>query len=333
MNPLFPTGWHCVGRAPRAKRRAPRAALWAVAACLAAAAPGGARTIYWSNDPDMDNRTSTGGAMDAGFRFELGVFDAGFTPTAANVAEWHARWTAAQRAPYNPDHGYFTAKHVVTSNTEPFAAGTQAYIWGFRGDALSGEWILLAAPAWLWPQADPMAFPLEWFVKDADTCVLGTVVDGNMTSAAVAGARPPDTNWTQWQAAELAGEPLDGPADDPDRDGTDNLLEFVFGTPPTRPGPPPQMPATLAGGFLQVTIPRRIDHPALLTVEVSSDLTEWDAGPEATVVVADDLAALVVRDLTPLGAGAPRRFMRLRADLPAPPAPQGAPTSRRLLRR
>ena len=82
------------------------------------------------------------------------------------------------------------------------------------------------------------------------------------------------------------------------------------------------MPAevvTLAGQrYLQITIPRRSDHPALLTVEVSSDLTTWNSGPTFTEVVSDTPAALVVRDLTPLGTGTPRRFMRLHAELPAP---------------
>jgi len=130
------------------------------------------------------------------------------------------------------------------------------------------------------------------------------------------------TTWEQWQLTELAGEALNGPNDDPDHDGTPNLLEYVFGTSPLQAGAPTATPVeivTLAGQrFLQITIPRRIDHPAALTVEVSSDLTTWDAGPMFTEVVSDTPAALVVRDLTPLGTGTPQRFMRLQAELSTP---------------
>ena len=130
------------------------------------------------------------------------------------------------------------------------------------------------------------------------------------------------STWAQWQATELAGEARNGPNDDPDGDGTPNLLEFVFGTPPLQAGPPTATPVeivTIAGQrFLQITIPRRSDHLALLSVQVSSDLANWQSGPEFTTVVYDDEAGLVVRDRTPLGADAPKRFMRLRAEVPAP---------------
>ena len=38
----------------------------------------------------------------------------------------------------------------------------------------------------------------------------------------------------------------------------------------------------------------------------------------ATAVISDTPAALVVRDLTPIGSGAAKRFMRLKAELPTP---------------
>ena len=130
------------------------------------------------------------------------------------------------------------------------------------------------------------------------------------------------TPWSQWQATEFAGEPLNGPLDDPDHDGTPNLLEFAFGTPPRAVGAPTATPVeivTITGQrFLQMTIPRRNDHPATLNVMVSSDLINWDAGPAFTVEVSNTPAALVVRDLTPLSPGVPQRFMRLKAELPAP---------------
>ena len=132
----------------------------------------------------------------------------------------------------------------------------------------------------------------------------------------------PTTTWAQWQVTNLAGEALNGPNDDPDHDGTPNLLEYVFGTPSRVAQAPTAMPLEIVtvGGqrFLQITIPRLADHPAVLSVEVSSDLTHWQAGPTFTTVVSDGPAALVVRDLTPLVAGAPMRFMRLVAEVSTP---------------
>ena len=103
-------------------------------------------------------------------------------------------------------------------------------------------------------------------------------------------------------------------------DGTPNLLEYVCGTPPLQAGATVAMPVevvTVAGQrHLQITVPRRSDRPAVLTVEVSADLTKWISGPGVTEVVSETPVAWVVRDLRPLGAGKPKRFMRVRATVP-----------------
>jgi hypothetical protein len=95
-------------------------------------------------------------------------------------------------------------------------------------------------------------------------------------------------------------------------------LEFVFGTPPMSAGPPAATPVTLPGGHLQMTIPRRADRPALLTVEVSGDLSDWRSGEAATQIVEDGASVLVVRDLTASGPLHPARFMRLKVESAAP---------------
>lgn len=77
-------------------------------------------------------------------------------------------------------------------------------------------------------------------------------------------------------------------------------------------------PVTIASGFLQISIPRRIDHTADLTTEVSSDLALWQSGPAHTTIITNSPSVLVVRDLTPLDSANPRRFMRLKASLPSP---------------
>jgi hypothetical protein len=52
------------------------------------------------------------------------------------------------------------------------------------------------------------------------------------------------------------------------------------------------------------------DRAVFIRVQVCSDLTTWREGSEFTEVVSGDPAALVVRDLTPLGGGAPKRKCR-----------------------
>ncbi|MEI7910134.1 MAG: hypothetical protein WCK77_10895 [Verrucomicrobiota bacterium] len=299
--------------------------------CIAALAGADAvaQSIQWNSTRGATNRTSAGGTMTSGFSFELGIFKNGFVPSPANRALWAANWVAAQRVAYDAGpNQQFAAQWNVIDNLAPFSQGTAAYVWGFQGGVNSSEWLLFRKSDWTWPAASPSGpppFPLTWLAASA-TAVLGTInASGSpvlMQSAAVTDAASPATTWLQWQASELAGVALNGPSDDPDHDGTSNLLEFVFGTPPTQAGAPPATPVAVvmvAGQrFLQMTVPRRVDHPATLTVQVTSNLANWSSGPAATVVVTDSPAALVVRDLTPLGGAAPQRFMRLKAELATP---------------
>jgi hypothetical protein len=71
-----------------------------------------------------------------------------------------------------------------------------------------------------------------------------------------------------------------------------------------------QLAAVSSQQFLQLTLARRIDHPAKLTVEVSSDLFHWSS--DSTQVIANTPAALIVRDLLPVQEGS--RFMRVKAE-------------------
>lgn len=276
-------------------------------------------TITWSSEANAVNLTSTGALMDGGFRFELGVFNGSFVPGPGNTAEWAAHWSAAKRSAYDPSTKRFSSSVVVSDNTAPFTVGKPAYVWGFRTSPAGGEWILFRSASWTWPDSGqfPPSFH-EWYAKDA-TAVLGAIHSSGipclMQSAAVTDA-PPATSWEQWRSERLAGESSNGPGDDPDHDGTPNLLEFVFDTPPDSAGPPTATPVALVDGHLQITIPRRPDHSATLVVEVSDDLEHWHSGAGETTVVSDGPAALVVADLTPLDSGHPRRFMRLKAGLP-----------------
>lgn len=278
-----------------------------------------AETIDWFSLPGSTNLTGSYAPMSSSFNFELGVFKGSFVPTAANVAQWSANWVPAQRVAYDGTNNYFEGRFTVVNNTAPFTVGKAAYVWGFQTGAASSEWILFCNSEWTWPAPNPMnPFGLDWNVGTA-TALIGSIdADGSpflMKSAAV-------TTWQQWRDVELAGEPLKAPNDDPDRDGVSNLLEFVFATPPRQAGLPPATPVEIVTSnsqqFQQITLPRRMDHLATLTVQVSPDLTSWTSGPAATVVISNSPAALVTRDLTPLGSAAPKRFMRLKAELALP---------------
>jgi hypothetical protein len=276
----------------------------------------GAQNISWFSDAQNTNLDGSGAAMDAGFQFELGVFSNGFVPTSLNSVQWASHWVAADTTTYNAATHRFSAVFTVTGNTAPFVIGANAWILGRRLTATGDDLLLFRSSSWTWPAPDPMSpLPLEWNAKDANIVVLGAVNGSGspflMKSAA-------SQTFAQWQAEQLAGEPLNGSGDDPDHDGVPNLLEFVFGTPPKTAGAPTATPVSLVDGHLQITIPRRIDHPAVLTVEVSGDLANWHSGLADTEVVSDGLTSLVVRDLTPLDAAHPKRFIRLHAALPEP---------------
>lgn len=289
-----------------------------------------AQTISWFSAPQAVNLMSNGTSlMDGGFHFELGVFKDGFVPTSANTAQWSTHWQKADRCSYQASTKSFGSDYENLDNEAPFTSGATAYVWGFRGGESSGEWILFRHTSWNWPQLEPPGppgFPLQWSSTSANTVILGSMhASGSpwlMKSAAVTNSAPPPTSWPQWQSEELAGTLLNGPNDDPDGDGISNLIEFVFGTAPKTANPPVATPSSILdlGGqrYLQVSIPRRRDHPATLVVEVSSDLATWNSGTTFTQVVLDGAAALVVRDLTPIGPGSPKRFMRARAIPPTP---------------
>lgn len=252
--------------------------------------------------------------MAAGFTFELGVFVDGFVPSSGNAASWLEHWSPEHTTSYDFAEQRFSETYEVLDNEPPLEAGAKAWIFGHRDSPTGSEWILFRASDWLWPEVD-VVFPntYDWNAKDAREVVLGTIqptgVPFLMQSALV-------RSYTQWQTLHLTGEPLFAPNQDPDLDGSSNLLEFVFGTDPKTANAPVATPVALQSGNAVITIPRRIDHLAVLTVEVSGNLTDWNAVTDPAHVLQDDASALVVRDPTALDAANPKRFIRLKATLP-----------------
>ncbi len=274
-----------------------------------------ANTIAWFCNPNRVNHTSTGANMDAAFQFQLGVFTGTFIPTISNMSEWSSRWQSAQVSSYNTATKSFGNAFTVSANPAPFTVGKKAYIWGRKTTATASEWILFSAISWTWPAPDPMnPFTIDWNTAAADLVLAGsidpTVASFLMKSQAV-------FSYTQWQDSQLVGEILSSPNDDPDHDGTSNLLEFVFGTSPTQPTVPTLTTMTLVEisgqKYLQMSVPRLRNRLAAVTVEVSENLVNWLSGTNHLVEVTNTSELLIVRDLTPSSSGQPRRFLRVKA--------------------
>lgn len=302
-----------------------RPVLFCLALVLAGIVSAKAERLHWASSLGAANTTSTGQAMDGGFYFELGVFKNGFVPTAANTADWAANWAPAQRVKYHGTNRWFSAVFTVKDNTAPFTAGAAAYVWGFKGSELQGEWILFRKSTWIWPAADPTkAIAFDWTAKDADLVVVGSVEPAgdkvNLRAAAVAGSLPPTTGWKQWREMELDGKtPLTGPNDDADGDGVSNVLEFAFGTSPLNKADFPDMSDWFniaednGKRHLEMRVPRRRDRPVNFTAEVSNDLVNWTSGTTVTSVVSDSADAITLRDRTPISEAGIQRFMRVNA--------------------
>lgn len=291
-----------------------RLPLWIAGASL------NAQPLSWFCDPGQMNRGSGGAEMDAGFRFELGVFRDGFQPTATNVVRWAQYWNPADSVDYKPGERRFNRLFEVGNNAAPFTAGAPAWIMGIRESSVGSERILFRGSTWNWPVVNSMnPVPVQWNTARADRIVLGEVNPaGDPHLMQSAGTR----SYDQWAAVELPAEAESGAVEDPDQDGLPNLLEFVFGTLPTGHGPRPAVTVVVTGidgrSYQEMHVPRVPDREAELVVEVSGDLYLWESGPGKTVVVTDSPEQLVVRDLTPLEDSGPTRFMRLRVFTPDP---------------
>ncbi|MEK7952021.1 hypothetical protein [Luteolibacter soli] len=275
-----------------------------------------ARTLRWFCDAQTVNLGSDGTPMDGGFRFEVGVFASGFTPTTANTSQWAANWSAAQRTVYNATTKVFTSQYTVTSNAAPFTVGAVAYVWGFGGRA-GNEWTLFRATSWTWPLSDTLnPTAISWNAKDATQVVVGSIHSTGtpflMQSSAVTHSVPPTSTYAQWQNEELSGVALNGPEEDADGDGIKNVQEFVFGTRPKVADLLPPVASGMVGSgadrAIQLSIPRRLDRSASLSVESSPELVTWGSAMAGATVVSNGAEAWVLR--FPVGSS-DRRFFRI----------------------
>lgn len=167
-----------------------------VFALIAVSAP--ARTISWRSGIGDTLIDSTGLSLDDRFTFELGAFDAGFTPDATNYGDWSSRWHAFGQATFEPLFGngwepglqYFTKDTTVlggqlSSESPPlasyaFTAGTQAFLWVYDSKlvAPTSEWALVSGSTWNFPTSDLLNLtPVLWELNSADRTIWGGAND------------------------------------------------------------------------------------------------------------------------------------------------------------
>jgi hypothetical protein len=135
--------------------------------------------------------------------------------------------------------------------------------------------------------------------------------------------------FSAWAAAKFGsayGDPktqatLWGHNADPDGDGISNLLEYAFGLDPKTPsrnGLPIVGLATRSEDgmtYLTLTYSTPVYATGLTFIpQISTNLVNWQSGPNATAVVSDTIAngirTVVIRDITP-ASGNTRRFIRV----------------------
>lgn len=271
---------------------------------LGATLSASAATIQWFCDPHSWNVDSAYAEMDTGYRFELGVFSAGFVPTAENKAEWAEHWHPAQRLVYHEGNRWFTGVHVVRENAAPFLANTPAWIWGFAGDPEAGEWILFRRSNWRWPRANPLhPVPLQWNTAQADQVVAGSLRETDnllMRSATVAGVTPPRTTWAQFLAEEGLAP------------GQEALIRFATGS--ERPEVAVRRDAE---GRWEISVPRRADRFAPLLLEVSDNLLDWQPAEAAHFeIVRETPSGLVLRRPSSGSTNEAALFFRLAVSAP-----------------
>jgi hypothetical protein len=319
----------CARAAVRTQSGTLRAAIVAV---LVVAPFGLARAglqIDFRSTPFSSNVTSAGvtAPMGEGFLFELGAFEIGFTPVAGNTDDWAANWHDLGRVAYNATTGWFTGSAELTSNAAPFTIGAPAYLWGFDP---TGEWILLANPAWVWSSAAVgLGFPETFSVNaEGTTSVVGTVSpDGSagfqMQTSAIT-AQTPKVDPEYWRSrhftvTELADADVSGWSADPDGDGANNIEELAAGTNP-QDSTSRQLAelsfVEIAGSiYCQLDLPRFGIADIKHVLALSPDLQGWDDSGSTINVVEDSSARLLLRTKNAVGAGE-REFYQFQLMVP-----------------
>ncbi len=160
----------------------------------------GAVGIDWESGSGPGMFDSFGNSLDDRFSFELGTFNAGFTPTAGNLADWGDNWHVLDRATAPGANGWDSSAGIfvgsmsfnasmasLSAAADPayaFVTGAQIYLWTFNSqDLVTGnEWALVTRTAdvgssfqvWSIPDSgEPLNSSLV--LTNADTVIYGGV--------------------------------------------------------------------------------------------------------------------------------------------------------------
>ncbi len=155
---------------------------------LLGAASARSQTLNWSSLTGSTIVDSQGAPIDQNtYVFELGAFEAGFTPEESNLSEWIANWRVFDTSAYAYDQTTSTSYFTGTENVQNVPAyvsmfqGLSAYL--FVRNNTNTEFFL-ARPsnpnAWKFPLLDPGCCPngevTTWSVSNltTDTPIWGT---------------------------------------------------------------------------------------------------------------------------------------------------------------
>ncbi|WFB35028.1 hypothetical protein P3T73_12745 [Kiritimatiellota bacterium B12222] len=253
-----------------------------------------ASMIDWYCVPGSYNVTSEGEEMASNFRFELGIFKEGFTPSVDNMDQWAENWIPAQRALYNQEHHWFTSRYTVSGDEEGFTPGAKTWIWGFSGSLENAEWILLRNQHWVWPAVNPSS-PLAktWNMANADEVLVGGIGGAFvLQSAPVDGVYPPPTTWEQWKQENLGDdEVLSGV--DANENGIPDLIEYVQGLDANGNLNMSNLRLNVLEDTVEISIPRREDRPATFKVQYSTDLITWHSAANLEQGERSELSRLI----------------------------------------
>ena len=155
-------------------------------------------TVFWGSLYNDNLYNSSGQTLDSSYSFEIGTFNAGFTPTYQNVNQWDANWHVIALA-YTPDSNgwnasaqffdgtaYFDTNNIsATTGADPtyaFTTGDTAYLWAYNSKTIvpSSEWALVTYGASAANTGDPWVIPniatsgsYNWNLGDASTAIIG----------------------------------------------------------------------------------------------------------------------------------------------------------------
>jgi hypothetical protein len=281
--------------------------------------------VLWSSERFARNVTSLGTELlSTSHVFELGGFESGFIPTAANASEWRNHWVPLAQAGYNAEFGFFAASTDVSAEMISPNLESQGYIWGWNQvEATSGaEWILLTNTTWQWPTSkNKILPPEEWTTNTATETILGSVNPSAGIHLQTAAPFPASSHAvTQaWLSKFDLGSPNDSRIwdIDTDGDGMTNLIEYAAGTNPLESASKPNTHIALVsygdGRAVTLTFDKNPQARVDYTIEISTDLKQWASNDDNVVIVSDSAETLIVRDLHP--ATSQRRFLRLKVSL------------------